>query len=82
MTKRPTLLRIEQVFERVGFQRNKLYDLINEGAFPKPMKIGRLSAWVEAEVDQWIADRIAERDAKAPKKAPVRDAEGEVRHAA
>jgi len=63
----PTLLRIEDVFQRVGFKRNKLYDLVNAGEFPAPVKIGRLSAWVEAEVAQWIADRIAERNEMKPK---------------
>jgi prophage regulatory protein len=31
--------------------------------FPKPIALSpRRIAWVEREVDQWIADRIAERD--------------------
>jgi len=62
MKKSPRLLRIDEVMSRVGFRRNKLYDLINEGSFPRPVKIGPISAWVEDEVDQWVADRIAERD--------------------
>jgi len=68
MKQSPNLLRIEDVFRRVGFRRNKLYGLLNAGEFPKPVKLGRMSAWVEAEIDQWITDRIAERDAGAPKK--------------
>jgi prophage regulatory protein len=38
--------------------------LIKAGKFPKPVKIGMgRNAWVESEVDQHIADRIADRDA-------------------
>jgi prophage regulatory protein len=38
--------------------------LIKAGKFPKPIKIGQgRNAWVEDEIDQHIADRIAERDA-------------------
>jgi predicted DNA-binding transcriptional regulator AlpA len=67
MTQVSSLLRIEDVMRRVGFRRNKLYALINAGDFVRPIKIGRMSAWVEAEVDQWIADRIAERDRLNPR---------------
>ena len=63
MTQPTSLLRIEDVMRRVGFRRNKLYDLINEGAFPRPAKIGRISVWPSHEVDKFVADRIAERDA-------------------
>jgi prophage regulatory protein len=65
-----TLLRKGQVLQRVGFRTNKLYDLIAEGLFPRPAKIGRISVWPADEVDQWVADRIAERDAETPKKTP------------
>ena len=40
----------------------KLYAGIAANTFPKPVKVGTRSLWVEAEIDQWIADRIAERD--------------------
>lgn len=69
MTQSPSLLRIDDVFRRVGFRRNKLYDLINADEFPKPVKIGRMSAWVESEIDEWINKQIAARNVPAkPKK--------------
>lgn len=34
--------------------------------FPRQLKIGlRASGWLRSEVDQWIAKRVAERDARA-----------------
>jgi predicted DNA-binding transcriptional regulator AlpA len=40
--------------------------LVRMGKFPRPFSIagGRRKAFVEAEIDQYIADKIAERDAK------------------
>jgi prophage regulatory protein len=40
--------------------------LIRAGLFPQPIKLGAehgRNAWIEAEIDRWITDRIAERDA-------------------
>lgn len=60
------LLRLPQVKLRTGLSRSELYRRIAAGTFPAPIKIGeRASAWSSAEVERWIAERIAERDAKA-----------------
>ncbi|WP_350355107.1 helix-turn-helix transcriptional regulator [Shewanella zhangzhouensis] len=33
------------------------------GYFPRSVKLGpRLVAWVENEIDEWIADKISNRD--------------------
>lgn len=59
----PKLLFQPEVSARVGKCRASLYQYIAEGRFPKPVKIGdRRIAWVESEIDEWIAARIAERD--------------------
>ena len=56
-------LLLDEVLERTGLSRTMLYDLIAEGKFPRPVKLGlRRNAWVDLEVDGWMADRIAERD--------------------
>ena len=59
------LLRLEAVLKRTGMGRASLYKCIFEGCFPAPVKLkskGRAVAWVEREVDAWVAKRIAERD--------------------
>lgn len=57
-----TLLRLPAVAEKTGLSRSRIYSLINEGGFPKPVKIGeRVAAWPDNEVADWIAARIAER---------------------
>ena len=58
------LLRLPQVSDRTGLSRSELYRRIANGEFPAQVKIGaRASAWNSAEIDHWVAERIAERDA-------------------
>lgn len=60
------LLRLERVMELTGQSRNQLYVAMRKGVFPRPVKIGeRAAAWVQAEVQKWISDRIAARDTAA-----------------
>lgn len=36
------------------------YKLISEGLFPKPVKLGRSSRWLQSEVEAWVQQRIAD----------------------
>ncbi|VVP18973.1 hypothetical protein PS870_03720 [Pseudomonas fluorescens] len=57
------LLRRRQVEEKTGKSRAAIYADIRAGIFPAPVPIGANSvAWLEAEIDQWIANRLAERN--------------------
>jgi prophage regulatory protein len=59
------LERLPQVKARTGLSRSEIYRRIAIGDFPAPVKLGqRASAWSKHEVDAWISQRIAERDAK------------------
>lgn len=59
------LLRLPQVKARTGLSRSELYRRMAMGTFPSPIKIGtRASAWSSIEIGSWIAERIADRDAK------------------
>lgn len=59
---KPFLIRLGHVRTRTGLSRSTLYAYIREGRFPAPIPISdRCVAWVESEIDQWIADRIASR---------------------
>ena len=62
--KHTVVLRRKSVEARTGLSRSTIYLRVAQGAFPKPIQLGsRAVGWAEAEVDQWIADRIADRDA-------------------
>lgn len=57
------LLRLPAVVQRTGLPRSTLYRLCRLGRFPRPTKLSeRSSAWSASEVDQWLSDRLAERD--------------------
>ncbi len=59
------LLRLPQVKAHTGLSRSELYRRMDRDEFPRPIKIGqRASAWSSLEIENWIAERIAERDAK------------------
>lgn len=56
-------LRLPDVQSAVGLRRAMIYRTIAEGRFPRPTKLGRISAWSENEVLAWIEARKAERNA-------------------
>jgi len=58
------VLRRRQVESRVGLRRTTIYKLVASGKFPKPVRLGARSVgWLSHEVDRWLADRIAAREA-------------------
>lgn len=55
------LIRRKEVERQTALSRSRIYALMSEGSFPKPIQLGAMSvAWVEAEVQEWIASRIAD----------------------
>lgn len=62
-----TLLRLPRVLERVPYSRSTLYQMIADGRFPKPVKIGgqasRAVFWDAAEIERWIAERLERKAA-------------------
>jgi len=59
------IIRLPEVKQRTGLSRTTLYTMMAEGRFPKPFKLNlRANGWTEADIDTWIASRIAERGAE------------------
>ena len=57
------VLRIEDVSRKSGCGRGLIYKQIAAGTFPRPLKIGpQAVGWLESEIDQWIEERVRERD--------------------
>ncbi|OKP00648.1 helix-turn-helix transcriptional regulator [Xenorhabdus eapokensis] len=55
------LIRLPEVQRRTGYSKAWIYKLISAGEFPKQIKLGSRSvAFIESEIDNWIAQRIAE----------------------
>lgn len=43
-----------------GMSDKWFYQLISEGKFPKPIKLGRSSRWYRSDVEFWMQQRIAD----------------------
>ena len=56
-------LRLKQVKSLIGLCRSSIYNKINEGTFPRPVRLGPQSvAWLQREVHLWMSERISDRD--------------------
>ncbi|MFM5140742.1 helix-turn-helix transcriptional regulator [Aeromonas rivipollensis] len=57
-------IRIREVMQKTGLSKSSIYDLMAQGLFPQTVRLtGRSVALIEAEVDAWMAERIAARKA-------------------
>lgn len=60
------MLRMPDVIHRTGLSRSTIYALVAEGKFPRQIKVSPNTAgWLEHEIDAYLQERIAERDATA-----------------
>ncbi|ECF2500802.1 AlpA family transcriptional regulator [Citrobacter sp. CK180] len=48
------------ITQLTGLTDKWFYRLIQDGLFPKPIKLGRSSRWLRSEVETWLQQRIAE----------------------
>jgi prophage regulatory protein len=53
------ILRRPEVEHRTGLSRSGIYELLANGEFPKPIKLGSRSVgWLETEIAAWIQQRV------------------------
>jgi len=56
-----TISRLPVVMANTGLGRSSIYQKIDTGEFPKPIKLGpRAVGWITSEVFDWIQNRIDE----------------------
>ena len=66
-------IRLPEVLSRTGYGRTTIYRKMEDGSFPRSVKLdgppidpnvfdSRAIAWIEDEVEQWIESRIEERN--------------------
>ncbi len=56
------LLKLDEVKKRTALSRSSIYAKVAAGTFPRPVKQGSSSVWVDTEVQAWIDALIAGRD--------------------
>ena len=72
-TPQKRFIRLPEVLTRTGYGRTSIYRKMEDGSFPRSVKLdgppkdpeafdSRAVAWIEHEVDQWMESRIGERD--------------------
>ena len=72
-TPQKRFIRLPEVLSRTGYGRTSIYRKMEDGSFPRSVKLdgppinpeafdSRAVAWIEDEVEQWIESRIEERD--------------------
>ena len=67
MSKR--LIRMPEVISKTGLRKSVIYKKIRLGEFPGPVRISaKVSTWLESEVDEFIDQRVTERDERAAKR--------------
>ena len=60
-TAAPGIQRLERMADlvaSVGLKKSQMFALIRSRQFPQPIKCGRSSLFVSAEIDTWISERI------------------------
>ena len=59
-TENQRLIRRKEVQAKTGLGASSIYAMMKQGKFPKAITLSeRRVAWIESDVDQWIAERIA-----------------------
>ena len=57
------IMRLSEVMDCTGLGRSSIYKLMGESRFPKSVSLGnRMVGWVSHEIDEWITERIEQRD--------------------
>lgn len=57
------LLRLSEILHRVPYSEAHIWRLERAGKFPRRARLGaNRVVWVEAEIDEWLSSKIAERD--------------------
>jgi prophage regulatory protein len=56
----PSIVRLPLVKKQIGLSRSTIYQLMNDGTFPKSVSLGpRAIGWLASEIDEWIEARVA-----------------------
>lgn len=62
----PRFIRMREAIRKTGLSKSSIYDLMNRGRFPQTVRLSpRSVAFIEAEIDEWMAERVAARGVAA-----------------
>lgn len=53
------ILRRHQVERQIGLSRSSIYQMMSDGTFPLPIKLGkRAVGWAQSDIDEWLNNRL------------------------
>ena len=56
-------IKLDEVMHCTGLGRSSIYKYMSSGEFPRSISLGdRAVAWVESEIHDWMAEKLAMRD--------------------
>ncbi|OTG79378.1 hypothetical protein B9T31_17015 [Acinetobacter sp. ANC 4558] len=59
-TENNRLIRRKEVQEKTGLGASSIYAMMKTGDFPQCLNLSeRRVAWIESDIDKWIAERVA-----------------------
>lgn len=56
----PRLFGMKDLQSRVSLSRTTIYRMMQTGTFPKPVRVGKRSMWLESNIEAWIASAISQ----------------------
>ncbi|MNG72712.1 Prophage CP4-57 regulatory protein (AlpA) [compost metagenome] len=61
-TPRERFIRLPEVLYTTGLSRSTVYEMMTRKQFPAQISLGgKTVAWLESEIENWMAERIANR---------------------
>lgn len=67
------LIRLKEVIHISGLSRASIYSFMEEGIFPQSVSLGaRAIGWRYQDIQNWIQEKIQERDKKLIKQAELK----------
>lgn len=53
-----TILKLPDVIKKTTLSRSSIYSYINQGHFPRPIRLGVKSVgWLDSEIQAWLEER-------------------------
>jgi len=52
-------IRMPDLRTKVGLSKSQIYKLIQQGEFPKQIKLGdKIAVWIDSEVEEWMSSKV------------------------
>ena len=60
------ILRCKDVSKKTGLPTSTIYAMVKEKLFPVPIHLGpRTTGWIEDEVEEWLNEKVQQRNMDA-----------------